>query len=1350
MSSRASRLAVAALLALSLPVGPVAPALAGTTGSVSGMVVDATTHRPIADARVQASSPSQTLSTTTSSSGTYVFVSLMPDTYTVSVQRDGYEPLTIGGVSIFADQRQVLPPIALRQSLRTIAAVTSRSSISPVKPGVTTDVYSVNPAVTRAAAPVGGGGDLDNAYSAIASMPGAYVPPDQTGVNQTVYIRGGNYDQIGYEYDGVPVNRSFDNYPSHTASTLGQQELQIYTGGGPASSNATGLSGFINQVVKSGTYPGFGEVSARVGTPSFHHELQVEAGGASPNRLFSYYVGLSGYNQEFRYLNQDNGAGVSDEFPQYWESYVTTNLSFWPAVYPTCNNNSANNFYDNPILNSDTVALWNIPGCYGHLGPNIDLPAGINGRETVANLHFGIPHKYDSGRDDLQLLYTNSYQIITAYNSPNDLEPVTSNFQNNLMINGGQCSAYYLQFFNNCDIGQLAYPAMWPDFYTFPSNTSFLQPATAPVIAYPFPGSPTNRCYNTNIIGGQDPNLAPPVAPITVPGQCAGNGFSPIPNTYRDGENYQSSIVKVQYQKNIGSRAYLRLFGYSFYSTWQQGGAMGDGLTGPLGSLFLSGYRTGYDYEIGSHARGGQIEFSDQLSDKHQLTATFNYVTSNTLRINNQNDLNFAGAPFNDWTGSGGVAVSNLTNGTQCFAAYNANPDSSQAQNPDANGIDIYNAGDPAPCNDPITQGSFSNLTGNSDYCIQGTSPVPCAPAQNVTCQGNANDPPAAACAAGASWRMTYLGNQGDINKVTPKFANFSLSDEFRPTDKLDINLSARFERDEFDLTPIAGNPAKDFWFRAAQNEFCYDPSTLQFALIPEPPQFLRDIQPYVTFNCPVNPADGQQTVHPDGKNGHILMTDQFNPTYVQNYFSPRLGMTYSLDPNTVLRFSAGHYFQQPQTYEVEYDTLQSNLPALLVGFLQFGFNTPFHPAKAQEANNFDFSYEHQFPHSDVGFKFTPYYRYATNEIYSANVPTLPLTPGFNSGIESTYGIELQLTKGDFNKNGWSAELNYTYTNSREKWANYPNSPINPVDPYNQDILAYNALTKAGGGAPCYSTEAQDPVNGNPNGALTACNGSAVSGLDAGTIIANPYYNNSPMPLVDRNGWYDTGLDGPYISPNVFVLLLNYKHDKFAITPALMLNEGASYGSPGDFQGLDPRTCAQNQGPTDPSGFGANIPSAPSPLTPDYTSCHAAAIGASGSTPGYLFVPNPYTGKFDTFGQFRQPWQANLGLQMRYDISPRVTANLTVANLYQRCFGGSSEPWTKVYPPDHNACSYYRNRFYISNFYNGSSPNDLSANGVPLNKYFTAAFAPSYDGNDVASYNQVLPLQVYFDLQFKL
>src|SRR5580698_7603829 len=254
-----------------------APALAGTTGSLAGTVVDAVTRAPIAGALVTATSPSQVARVTTDASGRFTFLSLAPDTYTLSTSHAGFEALSIAGISVFADQNQVVP-IVLQHSLREIARVSSRSSLSPVRPGTGTDLYSVNPALTAAAATLGGGGGLNNAYSAIAAMPGAYVPPNQVGVNQTVYIRGSYYDQIGFEYDGVPINRSFDNYPGNAESTLGQQELQIYTGGGEADANATGLGGFINQVIKTGTYPGYAVGGLAIGTPTFYHDARVEAG----------------------------------------------------------------------------------------------------------------------------------------------------------------------------------------------------------------------------------------------------------------------------------------------------------------------------------------------------------------------------------------------------------------------------------------------------------------------------------------------------------------------------------------------------------------------------------------------------------------------------------------------------------------------------------------------------------------------------------------------------------------------------------------------------------------------------------------------------------------------------------------------------------------------------------------------------------------------------------------------------------------------------------------------------------------------------------------------------------------
>jgi hypothetical protein len=106
------------------------------------------------------------------------------------------------------------------------------------------------------------------------------------GAGPEISIRGGDYDQIGYEIDGVPVNRAFDNYPSGTASSLGQQELQVYTGAAPANAEAQGLSGFINQVIKTGTYPASTTITGDLGGPMYYHKFSIETGGASENRNF--------------------------------------------------------------------------------------------------------------------------------------------------------------------------------------------------------------------------------------------------------------------------------------------------------------------------------------------------------------------------------------------------------------------------------------------------------------------------------------------------------------------------------------------------------------------------------------------------------------------------------------------------------------------------------------------------------------------------------------------------------------------------------------------------------------------------------------------------------------------------------------------------------------------------------------------------------------------------------------------------------------------------------------------------------------------------------------------------------
>lgn len=370
---------LSAVAALGFLLSPLA-AWSGTTGSLHGHIADAATGAPVPGVAVTATSPSQTATAVTDAGGNFSMISLIPDTYTVSVSKTGYEPQSEAGVSVFADQSRTVN-YSLPKALKTIAHTTSRSAQSLVHAGVTSDLYSVGPSGQKATQALSGSGSMAQAYGAIASAPGVNMPSNQQGWYQGLSIRGGDVDQVAYELDGLQLTRQSDLAPIGTLSTLGSQEVQVYTGGTPATSNSSGLAGYINQVLKTGTYPGYADGELGAGTPSFYHEAMVEAGGATPDRLFSYYVGFSGSNQTFRYGDQFNG--------------VSEPLYFYPLWVPS---NNAEYF----ILDGSGGKAPN----YGALfSPGYSYAQGYNSdRENVVNLHFGIPHKNAPQRDDIQVM----------------------------------------------------------------------------------------------------------------------------------------------------------------------------------------------------------------------------------------------------------------------------------------------------------------------------------------------------------------------------------------------------------------------------------------------------------------------------------------------------------------------------------------------------------------------------------------------------------------------------------------------------------------------------------------------------------------------------------------------------------------------------------------------------------------------------------------------------------------------------------------------------------------------------------------------------------------------------------
>src|SRR5579872_4772576 len=305
--------AIIAAALLSLPLLLLAPrADAGTTGSLVGIVTDSK-GGPVADALVTATSPSQVETARTDAQGRFTIASLAPDSYFVFVDKVGYEEARAFGVDVSADNIRSIS-FVLGPPLKVLDGETVYAPSGLVRSGVASDVYTISASQQSKVASLGGGGGLDNAYSAITAVPGAFVPPSQTGWNQPVFLRGGDFTEVGYELDGVPLNRSYDHIPTTNLSSLGQQELQVYTGGAPAEAESNGLSGYINQVVKQGTYPGTATLDLGIGDPALYNKANLEIGGATPDKRFTYYVGTSIINQDFRYRDEQNGADFSSQF----------------------------------------------------------------------------------------------------------------------------------------------------------------------------------------------------------------------------------------------------------------------------------------------------------------------------------------------------------------------------------------------------------------------------------------------------------------------------------------------------------------------------------------------------------------------------------------------------------------------------------------------------------------------------------------------------------------------------------------------------------------------------------------------------------------------------------------------------------------------------------------------------------------------------------------------------------------------------------------------------------------------------------------------------------------------------
>ena len=307
-------------------------AQAGTTGKISGRIVDASTGEPLIGVNIQIAGTA--LGASTDGDGIYFIINIPPGTYQVEASYIGYSPVFMKNVRVSIDQTTKLS-FQLREEAVEGEAV---------------EVVADRPMVQK---------DLTSTEAKISGEQIALLPIEdvQTVINLQAgvvegHFRGGRSNEVKYLVDGVSVTDVFSGGFTMQPETNSIEEVQVLTGTFNAEYGEA-LSGVVNQVTKiageklSGKFSGYAGdyVSSRDVlfqninhiSPSDVNNFQGSLSGPVPgarNRLKFFlsgrYFNDKGYIYGKRVFNPPDSSNFSANDPADWFVGATGDGAFVP------------------------------------------------------------------------------------------------------------------------------------------------------------------------------------------------------------------------------------------------------------------------------------------------------------------------------------------------------------------------------------------------------------------------------------------------------------------------------------------------------------------------------------------------------------------------------------------------------------------------------------------------------------------------------------------------------------------------------------------------------------------------------------------------------------------------------------------------------------------------------------------------------------------------------------------------------------------------------------------------------------------------------------------------------------
>jgi outer membrane receptor protein involved in Fe transport len=203
--------------------------IAGTTGKISGEILDAKTKEALIGANIVIEET--TLGAATDFDGNYFIINIPPGTYSVKASLVGYLSVTFSNVKVSVDQTTKIDFQLTEEAVKLEEVVVSASV-----PIVQKDLTSTETKVSGEDISMLPVEDIESVINL------------QAGVVEG-HFRGGRIGEVKYLIDGVSANDVYSGKPTIEAEVNSIQEVQILTGTFNAEYGEA-LSGVVNQITK--------------------------------------------------------------------------------------------------------------------------------------------------------------------------------------------------------------------------------------------------------------------------------------------------------------------------------------------------------------------------------------------------------------------------------------------------------------------------------------------------------------------------------------------------------------------------------------------------------------------------------------------------------------------------------------------------------------------------------------------------------------------------------------------------------------------------------------------------------------------------------------------------------------------------------------------------------------------------------------------------------------------------------------------------------------------------------------------------------------------------------------------